>query len=97
MSALQGSRTVLPREKRIFWLSMLLITAHWIAAAIIALFGLSSYIIVAILGLLFSGSNLWGYFKCSREAQVLPLRRTLRNALTAPGPSKGVGPCGLAA
>ena len=45
-------------------------TGHWILAVVIAVFGLSSYIIVAILGLLFNGSNLYGYFKCSREAQA---------------------------
>lgn len=68
--AAQGVRQVLPREKRFFWLACMGATAHWILACIIAVFGLSSYIIVAIMGLLFSGSNLWGYFKCSREAQA---------------------------
>ncbi|PNW72080.1 hypothetical protein CHLRE_16g683250v5 [Chlamydomonas reinhardtii] len=66
----EGVRQVLPREKRFFWLACMGATAHWILACIIAVFGLSSYIIVAIMGLLFSGSNLWGYFKCSREAQA---------------------------
>lgn len=61
---------MLPREKRLFWMAMVGATAHWILAAVIAIFGLSSYIIVAILGLLFNGSNLYGYFKCSREAQA---------------------------
>ncbi|GLC47897.1 hypothetical protein PLESTB_000037500 [Pleodorina starrii] len=65
-----GVRSVLPREKRLFWSAMLLATGHWILACVIAVFGLSSYIIVAIMGLLFNGSNLWGYFKCSREAQA---------------------------
>lgn len=66
----EGVRSVLPREKRFFWLAMMLATLQWVLAFIIALFGLSTYIIVAILGLLFSGSNLYGYFKCSREAQA---------------------------
>ncbi|KXZ55691.1 hypothetical protein GPECTOR_2g1241 [Gonium pectorale] len=65
-----GVRTILPREKRLFWMAMMAATGHWVLACIIALFGLSSYIIVAIMGLLFSGSNLYGYFKCSREAQA---------------------------
>ncbi len=66
----QGIRTVLPREKRFFWLALMLTALHWIVATIIAIFGLSSYIIVSIMGLLFTGSNLYGYFKCSREAQA---------------------------
>ena len=45
-------------------------TGHWVLAVIISIFGLSSYIIVSVLGLLFAGSNLYGYFKCSREAQA---------------------------
>lgn len=61
---------MLPREKRFFWTALMGATAHWILACVIAIFGLSSYIIVSIMGLLFSGSNLWGYFKCSREAQA---------------------------
>jgi hypothetical protein len=66
----QGVRGILPAEKRFFWLAMMMSTGHWILAIIIAVFGLSSYIIVAVLGLLFAGSNLYGYFKCSREAQA---------------------------
>lgn len=66
----QGVRGILPREKRFFWFAMMLATGHWILAVIISIFGLSSYIIVSVLGLLFAGSNLYGYFKCSREAQA---------------------------
>lgn len=66
----QGVRTILPREKRFFWMAMMLATLHWVLAFVIALFSFSTYIIVAILGVLFSGSNLYGYFKCSREAQA---------------------------
>ncbi|GLI67964.1 hypothetical protein VaNZ11_012299 [Volvox africanus] len=66
----EGVRSVLPREKRFFWSAILLSTGHWILAFVLSLFGFSSYIIVAIMGILFNGSNLWGYFKCSREAQA---------------------------
>ncbi|KAG2501654.1 hypothetical protein HYH03_000158 [Edaphochlamys debaryana] len=66
----EGTRQVLPREKRLFWLALMASTGHWVVACIIAVFGLSKWLLVAIMALLFNASNLYGYFKCSREAQA---------------------------
>lgn len=70
LAAPQGTRAILPREKRLFWLALMLMFAHWVLAIVIAFFGLSKYILVAIIGLLFTSGNAFGYFKCSREAQA---------------------------
>lgn len=67
---MQGSRIILPREKRLFWLALMAMMGHWILAIVIAFFGLSKYILVAVIGILFTAGNLFGYFKCSREAQA---------------------------
>ncbi len=79
------------REKRLFWIGLLIGVGAWIGFTILEVFRLkfgaciqslhasevclvadafffADYLVIAVIGLVMSGSNLMGYFKCSREA-----------------------------
>lgn len=67
----EGSRVINAREKRLFWSGLVANCGVWALFSMFAIFGLhGGYLVLTIIGLIMAGSNLIGYYKCSKEAKA---------------------------
>lgn len=68
---MQGGRVVVPAEKRLFWIGLAVGPVCWTLLGLYSTITLSwAYVILPIIGVLFSCTNAWGYFKCSKDAKA---------------------------
>jgi len=64
----EGQKTIDNFEKRVFWWSTYLTTAIWVLFGIVSFFRLElEYLILVLIALAMSTSNLVGYVKASRD------------------------------
>jgi uncharacterized membrane protein YgcG len=66
----ENQRVVDQHESRGFWAGLIAAPALWGIAALAALIGLDwGYLLIPVIGVVLSASNLVGYYKCSNEAK----------------------------
>ncbi|WIA08423.1 hypothetical protein OEZ86_011027 [Tetradesmus obliquus] len=69
-SLAEGQRVINPYESRWFWIVLVANPALWVLCSLSALLGLDwGYLLIPITGVVLGGSNLAGYFKCSKDAK----------------------------
>eukprot|EP00882_Tetradesmus_deserticola_P000758 GHRQ01000828.1.p1 GENE.GHRQ01000828.1~~GHRQ01000828.1.p1 ORF type:complete len:196 (+),score=63.77 GHRQ01000828.1:1695-2282(+) len=69
-SLAEGQRVINPYESRWFWIVLVASPALWALLSLSALLGLDwGYLLIPITGMVLGGSNLAGYFKCSKDAK----------------------------
>jgi hypothetical protein len=67
----EGDRQINSKEKYYFWVILLAYPLAWIGLAILAFLQLKwDYVLLDIIGILLGTMNLWGYFKCSKDAKA---------------------------
>lgn len=68
---MQGGRVAIPSEKRLFWIGLAVGPVCWTLLGLYSTITLSwAYVILPIIGVLFSCTNAYGYFKCSKDAKA---------------------------
>lgn len=66
----EGQRNINKYDSRMFWTVLYLTPAVWVVLGIVAFLKLNvDYLLLIVIALLLSGSNLLGYLKCSKAAQ----------------------------
>mmetsp|Transcript_3051 Transcript_3051/g.4414 ORF Transcript_3051/g.4414 Transcript_3051/m.4414 type:complete len:181 (-) Transcript_3051:422-964(-) len=56
-------------ESRVFWMALIVTPIVWAVFALMALVGFSfQWFILCCVGVILSGSNLWGYYKCKYDS-----------------------------
>lgn len=78
----EGQRTVSSTDKTVFWVAQVVYVVVWLVAPVLLIFNLSKwpYLLIIVIAIFMGGSNLYGYFRCSREAKEA-LRKS-RDAVT---------------
>eukprot|EP01026_Neomeris_dumetosa_P061095 TRINITY_DN57644_c0_g2_i1.p2 TRINITY_DN57644_c0_g2~~TRINITY_DN57644_c0_g2_i1.p2 ORF type:complete len:190 (+),score=19.32 TRINITY_DN57644_c0_g2_i1:178-747(+) len=67
----EGDRAINKQDKYMFWLATFVTPLIWALFILVELFRLEfTYILLCVLGVIMSGVNLYGYFKCTRWAQT---------------------------
>jgi len=76
----EGQRQVNASDRVVFWGGLVGNMAIWVLYTLMTLFQISNweYLLVCVIALMMGFSNLYGYFKCSKEA-----RNAVRNAQEA--------------
>lgn len=81
-SLVEGQRDVNKQDKWWFWLALVVTPAFWSLFGFLSLIRLKlDWVLLCVIALVLSVSNLWGYFRCSREAKKL-LKEYAQNAAT---------------
>lgn len=63
----QPNRKIHPAESRIFWAGPYVAPAVWSMFAIGSIIGVNlQWFLVNIVGVVLTGSNMWGYYKCNK-------------------------------
>lgn len=66
----EGQRTVSKKDSSAFWTALVAFPIGWAVMGVFAVFRLKiSYLLIIFIALTLGGANIWGYFKCSRDAQ----------------------------
>lgn len=79
-SLAEGQREVNKQDKWWFWLGIAVTPVVWGLFGFLALIKLSfDWLLLCVMAVVLSVSNVWGYFRCSREAKKL-LRQYAQNA-----------------
>eukprot|EP00879_Flechtneria_rotunda_P010844 GHRR01011333.1.p1 GENE.GHRR01011333.1~~GHRR01011333.1.p1 ORF type:complete len:134 (+),score=35.64 GHRR01011333.1:435-836(+) len=69
-SLVEGQRVINPYESRWFWIVLVANPCVWALLCLSAFLGLDwGYLLIPITGVVFGASNLFGYFKCSKDAK----------------------------
>uniref|UniRef100_A0A061S1A6 Golgi apparatus membrane protein TVP23 n=1 Tax=Tetraselmis sp. GSL018 TaxID=582737 RepID=A0A061S1A6_9CHLO len=64
----EGQRTVNRKDKGVFWLAVYAAPMVWALMVVLAIFRFTlDYLLIAVIGFILSGTNLYGYYKCSKE------------------------------
>mmetsp|Transcript_26976 Transcript_26976/g.76015 ORF Transcript_26976/g.76015 Transcript_26976/m.76015 type:complete len:167 (-) Transcript_26976:52-552(-) len=66
--ASQGQRVINSKDKGIFWMGVYVAPLAWVLLIVLAVFRFTiDYLLIAVIGIILSGTNLYGYYKCSKE------------------------------
>ena len=66
----EGAREVSAFDSRIFWTVLYLTPVGWAGLALLAVVKLNvDYLLLAVIAVILSGSNAYGYHKCSKAQQ----------------------------
>ncbi|XP_075263670.1 uncharacterized protein LOC142355354 [Convolutriloba macropyga] len=64
----EGQRVINSKDKGIFWMGVYVAPLAWVLLIILAVFRFTlDYLLIAFIGIMLSGTNLYGYYKCSKD------------------------------
>eukprot|EP00192_Tetraselmis_astigmatica_P019434 CAMPEP_0117662808 /NCGR_PEP_ID=MMETSP0804-20121206/8247_1 /TAXON_ID=1074897 /ORGANISM="Tetraselmis astigmatica, Strain CCMP880" /LENGTH=210 /DNA_ID=CAMNT_0005469725 /DNA_START=334 /DNA_END=966 /DNA_ORIENTATION=- len=64
----EGQRVINSKDKGIFWMGVYVAPLAWVLLIVLAVFRFTiDYLLIAVIGIILSGTNLYGYYKCSKE------------------------------
>lgn len=71
-SLIEGQRELNKGDKFWFWLPLVITPALWLLFGVMELIGFKlHWVLLCVMAMGLSVTNLWGYFKCSREAKKM--------------------------
>jgi len=79
-----NDRAVSPADSRMFWQPLYITPVAWVVVGLGSLFSISKwdYLLIVIIAIVMSGSNIAGYYRCSRDQQA-KFRNLASNAMAA--------------